>query len=89
MQDLLCYYDLEGLGRKIEKGEKVLKLLRSLMPMWMMNRIIFEEIRPKDLNELMGALEAYEMGMKQVERTKEMKKMNNKSIALMASSSSQ
>ena len=89
MQDLLCYYDLEGLGRKIEKGEKVLKLLRSLMPMWMMNRIIFEEIRPKDLNELMGALEAHEMGMKQVERTKEMKKMNNKSIALMASSSSQ
>ena len=55
----------------------------------MTKRTILEEIKPKDLNELIGALKAHEMAMKQVKRAKEVEKINKKSIALMASSSSQ
>ena len=63
-------------------------MLRSLTPEWMTKRTILEEIRPNDLNELVGALKAHEMAIKLAERAKEVEKINKKSIALMASSSS-
>ena len=64
-------------------------MLRRLTLKWMTKRKILEEIRPKDLNELVGALKAHEMAMKQAEKAKDVEKMNKKSIVLMASSSSQ
>ena len=79
--------DLEGLGKRIDENERVSKILRSLTPEWMTKRAILEEIKPKDLNELIGGLKAHEMAMKQAKRAKEEEKNNKKTMVLMASNS--
>ena len=45
------------------------------MPKRMTYKTIREEMRPKDLNKLIGVLKAHETGMKQAKRGKEMKMM--------------
>ena len=71
MQDFLCFWGaFEGLGRKIEDNEKVSKMLWSLRPKWMTKRIVLEEMRPKELNELVGSLKVHEIAKKQAKRAR-------------------
>ena len=53
----------------------------------MTKRAILEEIKPKDLNELIGGLKAHEMALKQAEKAKEGENNIKKSMEFMASSS--